>query len=111
MTGLVAVVPGGVHMGMLAVVAYGAGLIGLLWFAVDSSRIPSIVWFWSGYSRAGWWAAMVVGFVAFGVPALIGAVVWRLSDARRGLLHEVDELKSGAAARRSRLDRSTRNIA
>jgi hypothetical protein len=52
-----------------------------------------------------------VGFVAFGVPALIGAVAWRLSDARRGLLQEVDELKSGAAARRSRLDRSTRNIA
>lgn len=98
-------------MGLLAVVAYGSGLVGLLWFAIDSSRIPAIVWFWSGYSRPGWWAAIVVGFVAFGVPALIGAAAWRLSAARRGLLREVDELKSGAGARRSRLDRSTRNIA
>ena len=98
-------------MPVLALVAYGLGLVGVLWFAIDSSRIPSIVWFWSGYSRLGWWATIAVGFVAFGIPALIGAIAWRRSDARRGLLHEVDELKSGAGARRSRIDRSTRNIA
>jgi hypothetical protein len=98
-------------MGLFAVVAYGLGVVGVLWFAFDSARIPSIVWFWSGYSRAGWWAAILVGLVAFGVPAFIGALVWRRSDARRELLAEVDELKRGASARRDRLDRSTRNIA
>ena len=97
-------------MAVFALVAYGLGLVGLVWFAVDSARIPSIVWFWSGYSRLGWWATILVGFVAFGVPALCVAIAWRVSDARRGLLHEVDELKGGSS-RRSRLDRSTRNIA
>jgi len=98
-------------MPVLAVIAYGLGLVGGVWFFVDSSRIPSIVWFWSGYSRPGWWATIAVGFVAFGIPALIVAIAWRNSDARRQLRHEMDELKSGAGARRSRLDRSTRNIA
>jgi len=99
------------RMQMFAFVAYGLGAVGVVWFAVDSSRIPSIVWFWSGYSRLGWWTAIVVGFVTFGVPAFIGAIAWRRSDARKGLLHEVDELRTGDAARRERLDRSTRNIA
>jgi len=99
------------RMPMLVLVAYGLGLIGVVWFAIDSSRIPAIVWFWSGYSRPGWWSAIAVGFVAFGVPAFIGAIAWRRSDARKGLMHEVDELRSGAASRRDRIDRSTRNIA
>jgi hypothetical protein len=98
-------------MPVFAMLAYGVGLFGVVWFVVDASRIPSIVWFWSGYSRPGWWATIAVGFVAFGIPALIVAIAWRTSDARRGLRHEVDELKSGATARRGRLDRSTRNIA
>jgi len=98
-------------MPMFVVVAYALGFVGVVWFAVDSSRIPSIVWFWSGYSRLGWWTAIAVGFVAFGVPAFIGAIAWNRSDARKGLLHEVDDLRKGAASRRDRLDRSTRNIA
>jgi hypothetical protein len=98
-------------MPMFALVAYGLGLVGVLWFAIDSSQIPSVVWFWSGYSRLGWWATITVGFVAFGIPALVVAVAWRLSAARRGLRHEVDELKSGVESRRHRIDRSTRNIA
>jgi hypothetical protein len=98
-------------MPALALGAYGLGLVGVLWFAVDSSRIPSVVWFWSGYSRPGWWATVVVGFVAFGVPALIAAVAWRLSEARRTLFREIDELRNGGTTRRDRLDRSTRNIA
>ena len=97
-------------MQKFAIVAYGLGLVGVVWFAVDSSRIPSIVWFWSGYSRPGWWTAIAVGFIAFGIPAFIGAIAWRRSGARRGLMHEVDELR-GSASRRERLDRSTRNIA
>jgi hypothetical protein len=98
-------------MPMLVVLAYGLGLVGVVWFVVDASRIPSIVWFWSGYSRPGWWATVAVSFIAFGIPALVVAIAWRRSDARRGLLHEVDELKSGTSARRGRLERSTRNIA
>ncbi|MGZ4675492.1 MAG: hypothetical protein ACXVJ7_10765 [Acidimicrobiia bacterium] len=90
--------------------AYGLGLIGVVWFAVDSSRIPGLVWFWSGYSRAGWWTTVVVAFVALGVPAFIAAVAWRFSAARKGLYHEVDELRGGAARRQERIDRSTRSI-
>ncbi len=93
-------------MPMIAVAAYGLGLIGLLWFAFDSARIPSLVWFWSGYSRAGWWCTIVVGFVAFGVPAFVVAVAWRFGDARKGLFHEVGELKR-QVAREERYGRST----
>jgi hypothetical protein len=97
---------------MFLEVAYGIGIIGVLWFAADSSRIPSIVWFWSGYSRAGWWTAMIACFVALGIPALIAALVWRFGAARKGLRHEVDELRgSGRAMREERLRRSTGSIA
>ena len=98
-------------MAVFALFAYGLGLVGVVWFALDSSRIPSMVWFWSGYSRLGWWATILVGFVAFGVPAFVAAVAWR---RERG--------PARAAARRSRSSsgwrrraapacrRSTRNI-
>jgi len=92
-------------------VAYGIGLVGVLWFAFDCGRIPSLVWFWSGYSRAGWWTTVLVGFVAFGVPAFVVAAAWRFSRARKGLYHEVDDLRRGDAQRRARIERSTRSIA
>jgi hypothetical protein len=85
-----------------AAAAYGLGFVGLLWFALDASRIPAMIWFWSGFSRLGWWTAMLVAFAAFGVPALVGAFMWRRSDARRVLRNEIDELKRNA--RRGRID-------
>jgi hypothetical protein len=97
-------------MPIVLAVFYGLGVIGLVWFAIDSSRIPAMVWFWSGYSRLGWWATMATGLVALGFPALIAAFVWRFGETRRALLQEVAELK-GSAARRYRLDRSTHHIA
>lgn len=97
---------------MFVVVAYAVGFVGVLWFAIDSARIPSIVWFWSGYSRAGWWTAFAACFAALGIPAFVAAVAWHFSDARRGLLHEVDELRgSSKTARRDRDRRSTRSVA
>ncbi len=96
---------------MFLAVGYGIGVVGVLWFALDSARIPSIVWFWSGYSRAGWWTAMIACLAAFGVPAFIAALVWRFGP-RKGLRHEVDELRgSGRAMRDERLRRSTGSIA
>lgn len=92
-------------------IAYGIGLIGLIWFALDSSRVPSLVWFWSGCSRAGWWITIAVGFVAFGIPALVVAVVWRFSPTRKGLFYEVDVMRGDTARRRAQLDRSTRSVA
>jgi hypothetical protein len=96
-------------MPMVLAVAYGLGVIGVVWFAIDSSRIPAMVWFWSGYSRLGWWTTMAVALIALGIPAFVAAIVWRTGDARRALFQEVDELK-GAASRRAHMDRSTRNI-
>ncbi len=70
---------------MFLEVGYGIGIIGVLWFAVDSSRIPSIVWFWSGYSRAGWWTAVLACFVALGIPAFIAALGVALRRRPQGL--------------------------
>jgi len=98
-------------MAVFALVAYGLGLVGVVWFAIDSARIPSLVWFWSGYSRLGWWTTILVGLVAFGVPAFIVALAWRWSGARRSLLREVDELKRVASARRGGVPSSARNLA
>lgn len=92
-------------------IAYGIGLVGLIWFAVDSSRVPSLVWFWSGCSRFGWWVTVLVGFAAFGIPAFVVAVVWRWSPTRKGLYHEVDVMRGDSARRRAYLDRSTRSVA
>lgn len=97
-------------MPVVLAAAFGLGVIGVVWFALDSSRIPAMVWFWSGYSRVGWWATMAAGLLALGVPAFIAALAWRFGDARRSLYREVDELKHGAVSRRQRLERSTRNI-
>ena len=97
---------------MFLAVGYGIGIVGVLWFAFDSARIPSIVWFWSGYSRAGWWTAMIACLAALGVPAFVAALVWRFGAARKGLRREVDELRgSGRAMRDERLRRSTGSIA
>ena len=97
---------------MFVTAAYGIGLFGVVWFALDSARIPAIVWFWSGYSRAGWWTAMIACFVALGIPAFIAALVWRFGAARKGLRHEVDELRgSSRSSREDRLRRSSGSIA
>jgi hypothetical protein len=90
---------------------YALGLIGLAWFALDSSRIPSLVWFWSGFSRGAWWAAMVSCFVALGVPALLAAVFWRFGATRKGLMHEVSELRGTDRARTARLRGTAGGIA
>jgi hypothetical protein len=90
---------------------YALGLVGLVWFAIDSSRIPSLVWFWSGYSRAGWWAAMVACFVALGVPAFLAALVWRFGGVRKGLRHEVEDLRGTRRSRTARLQGTAGGVA
>ena len=97
-------------MPVFLVVAYGLGALGVIWFAADSGRIPSLVWFWSGSSRLGWWVTVLVGLVALGIPAFVIACAWRLSPTRRTLYRETDELRGGVEARRARLARSTRNV-
>jgi hypothetical protein len=91
-------------MPVFAAAAYGLGLIGLVWFALDASRIPSMVWYWSGFSRLGWWTAMLAALAAFGLPAVVGAYMWRRSEARRVLRNEIEELKHNAG-RHHGLDR------
>ena len=72
-------------MSIAIIGAYLIGVAGIVWFALDSGRIPSMIWYWSGFSRLGWWGAILMCLVPFGVPALIVAVVWRFSEARRVL--------------------------
>ena len=81
-------------MSAVVVVGFGLGFVGLVWFAIDSSRIPSVVWYWSGHSRAAWYTAAVACLLAVGFPALILAVVWRFGEARRSLNNEVRELRN-----------------
>ena len=99
-------------MGIDVALAYGVGLIAMGWFAIDSSRIPSMIWYWSGFSRSGWWASMGLCFVGLGIPAVAGAIAWRFSDARKVLLHEFNDLRQqGRAARESRVGRSPEGVA
>ena len=72
-------------MGIALLAAYTLGTVGVVWFAVDSARIPPPIWYWSGYSRPGWWGAMLLCLVAFGIPALIAALVWRFGEQRKAL--------------------------
>ena len=90
---------------------FGVGLIGLMWFAIDSTRIPGPIWYWSGHSRAGWWTAALACVLAMGIPALILAFVWRFGAARRSLRREMDELRESAHLRRSSRASSTGSVA
>lgn len=99
-------------MSISIIAAYLVGVAGVVWFAVDSGRIPSMIWYWSGFSRPGWWGAIVMCLVPFGIPALIVAVVWRFSDARRVLTLEFDDARQhGRRAREAQLGRSTESVA
>ena len=99
-------------MSIAIIAAYLVGVAGVVWFAVDSGRIPSMIWYWSGFSRPGWWGAIVMCLVPFGIPALIVAVVWRFSDARRVLTLEFDDARQhGRRAREAQLGRSTESVA
>lgn len=99
-------------MSIMIIAAYLVGVVGVLWFAVDSGRIPSMIWYWSGFSRLGWWGAILMCLVPFGIPALIVAVVWRFSDARRVLTLEFDDARQhGRRAREAQLGRSTESVA
>ena len=99
-------------MSISIIAAYLVGVAGVVWFAVDSGRIPSMIWYWSGFSRPGWWGAIVMCLVPFGIPALIVAVVWRFSDARRVLTLEFDDARQhGSRAREAQLGRSTESVA
>ena len=99
-------------MSVALLVAYASGVVGIVWFAIDSARIPSMIWYWSGYSRPGGWGAIVMCFVAFGVPALIAAIAWRFSEARKVLNLEFNDARQhGRAARDARLGRSPESVA
>jgi hypothetical protein len=96
---------------MIVAIAYAIGLVGFLYFVVDSSRIPTQVWFWSGYSRPAWYASFVACLAALGIPALIAAFVWRFGTARRTLVREVEELRESARHRRAPVGGSSGNYA
>ena len=99
-------------MSFAIIAAYLVGVVGVVWFAVDSGRIPSMIWYWSGFSRLGWWGAIVMCLVPFGVPAFIVAVVWRFSEARRVLTLEFDDARQqGRRSREAQLGRSTGSVA
>ena len=99
-------------MSVAIVLGYLVGLVGVIWFAIDSARIPSMIWYWSGYSRPGWWGAVLLCFVPFGALALVAAVAWRFSEARKALRLEFDDLRQqGRAAREARLGRSPESVA
>ena len=98
-------------MSPLLFAVFGVGLIGVVWFAIDSTRIPGPIWYWSGYSRAGWWTAAIACLVAMGIPALILAVVWRFGGARRSLRREMDELRESARSGRASRTGSTGSVA
>lgn len=99
-------------MGMPLAIAYGLGVCAVIWFAIDSSRIPPMIWYWSGFSRMGWWGAMLFCLAAAGIPAVIAAFVWRFGAARKSLRMEFNDIRAqGRAAREARIGRSTESVA
>ena len=99
-------------MSIAIAAGYLLGVASVMWFAVDSGRIPSMIWYWSGFSRPGWWGAILMCVVPFGIPAFIVAVVWRFSEARRVHTLEFDDARQqGRRAREAQLGRSTESVA
>jgi len=93
-------------------VAYAIGGAAVIWFAFDSARIPPMIWYWSGFSRLAWWSAMLFCLVAAGIPALVAAIVWRFSEARKVLRMELNDVRHhGRAAREARLGRPPESVA
>ena len=92
--------------------AYATGTVAVIWFAVDSARIPPMIWYWSGFSRLAWWSAMLFCLLAAGIPAVIAALVWRFGEARKVLRLEFNDVRQqGRAAREARLGRSPESVA
>lgn len=99
-------------MGIALAAAYGLGICAVIWFAVDSARIPPMIWYWSGFSRLGWWGAMLFCLAAAGIPAVIAAFVWRFGAARKVLRLELNDVRAqGRAAREARIGRSPESVA
>ena len=93
-------------------VAYAIGAAAVIWFAIDSARIPPMIWYWSGFSRLAWWGAILFCLVAAGIPALVAVLVWRFSEARKVLRLEYNDVRQqGRAAREARLGRPPESVA
>jgi hypothetical protein len=63
----------------------------VIWWARDAGRIPGRIWYWSGYDRRAWQWAVLLGFLAGGVIAIVTVLRWRRSDARTELLDDLHE--------------------
>ena len=99
-------------MSIVIIAGYLVGVVAVVWFAVDSGRIPSMIWYWSGFSRPGWWGAILACLIPLGVPAVIAAIAWRFSEARRVLTLEFDDARQhGRRAREAQLGRSPESVA
>ena len=99
-------------MSMVIIAAYLVGVGAVVWFAIDSARIPSMIWYWSGFSRPGWWGAVLVCLIPLGIPAVFAAVAWRFSEARKVLTMEFDNARQhGRRAREAHLGRSPEGVA
>ena len=84
---------------MLLGLGYLVGLVAALWCGRDLRRIPTRVWFSSGFDERAWYWGLGIWWVLGGWGALVLALVWRRSDARVAL-HE--EMIDSRALRRLR---------
>jgi hypothetical protein len=75
------------------VVGWVVALGPAIWAFTDLGRIPRRIWFWTGYKREPWRAGVVVAWLLGGWAAIVVAIVWRRSEARRVLLEEFGELR------------------
>jgi hypothetical protein len=63
----------------------------VLWWANDSSRIPSRIWFWNGRDPRPWQWGIWIGLLLGGWIAIVVSIRWRFSEDRTVLLGDLAE--------------------
>ena len=73
---------------------WGAGVVAMIpvaiWWARDLGRIPGHLWWMNGHHRRPWQWAVLIGWAAGGLPAMVVVLVWSQSAVRRELLEDAE---------------------
>lgn len=77
----------------LATLGWLAAIPAALWWTRDTRHISRRTWYWSGHDKRAWTRGIIYGLVAFGWPAIVVVLVWRLGEQRAELMAEVVDLR------------------
>jgi hypothetical protein len=78
-------------VGALGVLGLIAATPFVVWWARDAGRIPGRVWYWSGHDPRPWQWAVLLGWFAGGVIAIVTVLRWRYGATRTELFEDLHE--------------------